>query len=64
MNYGYHGHSNAVLVNVLFSGNTAYRGGAMYSNGDHGNAAPTLTNVTFNGNSATYGGALYYHQLR
>jgi CSLREA domain-containing protein len=44
------------LMNVTFSGNSAYQGGGMFNNG----SSPTLTNVTFSGNLATYqGGGMY-----
>jgi predicted outer membrane repeat protein len=50
-----------ILTNVVFSGNSAPIGGAMYNNGRiNGNSNPTLTNVTFTGNSAGEdGGAMY-----
>ena len=48
--------SNPTLMNVTFSGNTAYSGGGM-SNWNSSN--PTLTNVTFSGNTADYGGGMY-----
>jgi hypothetical protein len=45
------------LVNVVFSGNSAWAGGGM-SNYD--NSSPNLTNVTFSGNSAgVYGGGMF-----
>jgi uncharacterized repeat protein (TIGR01451 family) len=41
--------SNPILINVVFSGNAATYGGAMYN----GNSNPQLINVTFSGNGAT-----------
>jgi len=46
------------MINVLFIGNKASNGGAMYNVGDK--TSPTLTNVTFSGNRASRdGGAIY-----
>ncbi|MCB0043369.1 MAG: hypothetical protein KDE23_26960, partial [Caldilinea sp.] len=48
------------IANVLFSGNSASDGGAMFCIGTNGGASsPSLVNVTFSGNSAGYdGGAM------
>ncbi len=56
----YTGISNSVLVNVVFSGNSASdSGGAMYNLGDRGACNPTFINVTFSDNSAVdRGGAM------
>ena len=47
--------SNATLINVTFSGNSAGLGGGMYL----GDSSPTLTDVTFSGNSAGWGGGMF-----
>ena len=48
------------LSNIIFSGNYALNGGAMFNNGKMGNSSPSLTNVTFYGNYAVEnGGALH-----
>jgi len=51
---------NPSLSNIIFSGNYALFGGAMYNNGREGSSSPSLTNVTFYGNYAVEnGGALH-----
>jgi hypothetical protein len=48
------------LNNLIFSGNTATRGGGMFHFSSGVPVSnPTLTNVTFSGNSATEGGGMY-----
>lgn len=48
------------LANLVFSGNMASLGGALYNDAySGGHASPHLTNVTFQGNYATSGGALF-----
>ena len=49
------------LAQLVFSGNRARLGGAMFNAGDDdGTSSPTLTNVTFGGNSTTDdGGAMF-----
>ncbi|MGA9333555.1 MAG: choice-of-anchor Q domain-containing protein, partial [Rudaea sp.] len=48
------------LSNLVFSGNHAGYGGALYNYGhNRGNSSPILSNVVFSGNSATYVGAMY-----
>ncbi len=48
------------LSNLIFSGNSALNGGAIFNAGQSGGvSSPTLTNVTFTGNSASFGGAIY-----
>ena len=47
-----------VLINVLFSGNSAQQGGGM-SNWGPNTVYPTLINVTFSGNSASTGGGMF-----
>jgi hypothetical protein len=52
------------LINIVFSGNRASRGGGMYNDGDEGSSSPSLTRVTFTRNYANYGGGMYnrgYH---
>ena len=52
------GNANAVLKNVIFSGNTATnRGGGMYS---ANYATPELINVTFSNNTATNDAGAFY----
>ena len=53
------GASSPSLTDVLFTGNTATYGGAMYNAGEGGISSPTLNRATFSGNTATYGGAMY-----
>jgi len=57
------GHAcSPTLAHLVFSGNNAQFGGAMYNIGVSGGASsPTLTDVTFSGNSAAnyQGGAMY-----
>jgi hypothetical protein len=55
-NDGYGGNSSPSLNNIIFSGNYADKGGAMFNNGT---SSPRLTNVTFSGNYADKGGAMY-----
>jgi predicted outer membrane repeat protein len=43
------------LRNVVFAGNAASAGGAIYNDGEQGTSSPTITNATFTGNS---GGAI------
>ncbi len=51
---------SAPLRNLIFSGNRASKGGAMYNYGpSNGTSSPSLNNVIFSGNSAQYGGAMY-----
>ncbi len=48
------------VSNVIFRGNQAAYGGAMYNNGNTGNSSPALINVLFSGNHAgSMGGAMY-----
>ena len=47
---------NPSIQNVVFRGNSAEKGGAMYNNGFGGESSPTLVNVTFVGNGP--GGAM------
>ncbi len=49
------------IANVVFSGNSASYGGAMYNDGRQGASSPSLLNVVFQGNAAPAGngGALY-----
>ncbi|MCA9052710.1 MAG: hypothetical protein KDA75_02685, partial [Planctomycetaceae bacterium] len=44
---------------LVFSGNRAYQGGALYNNTIGGTSSPELTHITFQGNEAGDGGALY-----
>lgn len=69
--YGNH-NCSPTISNVIFSGNTAVKGGGMYNNGagsdcgsgtwnvhPAGNSNPVMTNVSFVGNSAVDGGGVY-----
>ena len=48
------------LSHLVFIGNAAQIGGAIYNFGPLGNSSPTLSSVTFIGNAATYhGGAMF-----
>lgn len=49
------------LMNMVFSGNMADRGGALFNDGAYaGISSPVLSNVIFRGNRVTsYGGAMY-----
>jgi len=55
------GNCSPTLSNLVFSGNSAMFGGALYADGtSSGTSSPTLTADTFGGNKATnYGGAVY-----
>jgi hypothetical protein len=54
------GVSNPQLQNVMFIGNHAQWGGAMYNNGMSGTSSPSLTDVSFTGNNALwYAGAIF-----
>ncbi|XAH22862.1 choice-of-anchor U domain-containing protein [Xylophilus sp. GW821-FHT01B05] len=51
-----------LLAGLVFQGNAAAYGGAIYNSGNSGgSSSPAITNTTFSGNSATYGygGAIY-----
>jgi hypothetical protein len=51
---------NPTLENVVFSGNAAGFGGALYNEGDNGTSSPTIEGSTFQGNVATSdGGAVF-----
>jgi predicted outer membrane repeat protein len=53
--------SDPLLVNAIFSGNAAHKGGgAIYNEGSH----PTLTNVAFDANSAASGGGIYNEESK
>ncbi len=48
------------LAHILFSGNSAIRGGGMYSHANYyGKSTPILTDVIFSGNRASSGGGMY-----
>ncbi len=48
------------LSGLVFQGNRAQFGGAMFDDGYSGESSPSLTDVTFRGNRASdYGGAMY-----
>ncbi len=48
------------LTNLIFSGNKAGSGGALYTDSVFdGHSSPTLTNIIFTGNQAGSGGAIY-----
>ena len=50
------------LANLIFSGNAATYGGALYDDGYLGTSSPALSNVIFTGNLAYQsGGAMYNH---
>jgi len=51
--------SSPTLVNLTFSGNSAYSGGGMHNV----NSSPTLTNVTFTSNTATNAGGGMQNQI-
>jgi len=53
----YNDNGSPTLNNVIFSGNTAYTGGAGMSNYNY--SSPTLTNVTFSGNATSHGGGMW-----
>ena len=53
----YNQYSSPILMNVIFSGNSANGGGGGLFN--YAGSFPTLTDVTFNGNWAIYGGGMY-----
>ncbi len=52
------GECSPTLSNLVFSGNSAVLGGALFNDGYYGTSSPTLTNVTFSGNHAYNGGAI------
>jgi uncharacterized repeat protein (TIGR01451 family) len=58
-NAGNEAECSLTLANIIFSGNWADSGGAIFNDGTSGCSSPTLTNVTFTGNSADWhGGAM------
>lgn len=48
-----------MLRNIVFAGNRAVTGGAVYNLGADGTSSPLLHKVTFTGNSAEDGGAMF-----
>lgn len=60
------GSSNActpILSNLIFSGNSAVDGGALFNDGSYsGTGSPMLSDVTFSGNSATSNGGAIYNE--
>lgn len=54
----WHHAGNLNLVNAIFSCNSAYTGGGIFSNGDF-----SLVNATFSGNHAQIGGAMYCQKM-
>ncbi|XAH23164.1 choice-of-anchor U domain-containing protein [Xylophilus sp. GW821-FHT01B05] len=49
-----------LLTGLVFQGNAATFGGAIYNSGNSGgSSSPAITNTTFSGNSANSGGAVY-----
>jgi hypothetical protein len=50
---------NPILANLIFSGNTAASGGAVYLNGVAGWSSPIFIDTAFIGNHADGGGAVY-----
>ena len=48
------------LRNVVFAGNAAFIGGAIFADGDAGTASPIITDATFTGNMVwSHGGAIF-----
>jgi predicted outer membrane repeat protein len=47
---------NSIMYKCVFVGNSAYRGGGVYSSAY---GSPQMSHSVFDGNSATYGGGLY-----
>ena len=52
----YNNNGNPSVMNLIFSGNSAFEGGGGMSNEPYGN--PALTDVTFSNNSAGWGGGM------
>ncbi|MGA8277523.1 MAG: choice-of-anchor Q domain-containing protein [Rhodanobacteraceae bacterium] len=52
------------LANLVFSGNYAEYGGAIYDNGDGGASSPQLTRIVFSGNGASNSGGAIYNNGR
>ncbi|HKI85836.1 MAG TPA: choice-of-anchor Q domain-containing protein [Thermoanaerobaculia bacterium] len=52
------GECSPALSNLVFSGNSAVLGGALFNDGYYGTSSPTLTDVTFSANHAYNGGAV------
>ncbi len=54
---------NPILSNLVFSGNSASDGGALFNDGSFsGTGSPMLSDVTFSGNNATTNGGAIYNE--